>query len=668
LDAVAQTAPSVEIPDGTHVLRWSAESVAGKTATGTVTVCVDATPPVIHVSGNLGALPFPATRVEATDGSGVSAVRASLVAADGTAWPLAMHRASGDAWEAAVPPVGEGSYTLRASAVDGHGLASGTIDVARFLLLQHVPSPVVTVPASAAVGASDDIILRWAFPSPWPVGLSASIQVDDDAPVTLGDEATIHTEGAHWVRIVPRDGIGNVGEPILVRVLVDRSAPTLADGLGRLAYLPGESFTRSFTLDAGVSAQSLRIAVDGHDQGPGPARIVGAGVHTLSVTTSDAAGNLGGPFNTTVVLDAQGPIVEVGDLLVATPEGEVRYVATDDLSPISSVEARIVRADGVDQILTAADGIARFTALTSGHHRIEVRATDAAGNVGAWSPANLTVDLDGPALRLSGAPSIANAPFDVTLTAGDDTPLASATLEIRTLVGTTTLRDDAAPFEFRVPVEKGAVTLVASGTDASGRSSTIGPFRVDVDLDPPTIEIFGVEPGATVTKAVHLDASAIDRRSTATLDVRECIADALPPPAPVASAPASHPAEAAASTTADGIFLTAPGLVGIRYTGADGVVRERTDGLVPTDAARAGAAEVTVLWADGSTTRQSIALPAPLESASVAPDAPAEHASAGDAVGAQEGSFWSHLSIPLMVLAAVVVLAFVAMLVFAGRT
>ncbi|WP_171496433.1 Ig-like domain-containing protein, partial [Acinetobacter seifertii] len=118
------------------------------------------------------------------------------------------------------------------------------------------------------------------------------------------------------------------------------------------------------------------------------------GPHTITVTATDPAGNVG-TTNAVVTVDTTAPVVALNDVLSNDSTPALTGTVTD---PTATV---VVTVDGVnypatnngDGTWTLADNT--LPTLTDGPHTITVTATDPAGNVGTTN-AVVTVDTTAP--------------------------------------------------------------------------------------------------------------------------------------------------------------------------------------------------------------------------------------------------------------------------------
>jgi Bacterial Ig-like domain len=116
------------------------------------------------------------------------------------------------------------------------------------------------------------------------------------------------------------------------------------------------------------------------------------------VRASDAAGNTGGAASRTITVDATAPQTTI-DSGPAGPTSDSTPTFAFSSEPGASFQCR------VDGGVFAACGSPHTTAaLGDGAHTFEVRASDAAGNVGSAASRTITVDTVAPQTTITAAP------------------------------------------------------------------------------------------------------------------------------------------------------------------------------------------------------------------------------------------------------------------------
>lgn len=318
--------PTADLAFGTHVVTWHAADGAGNIRDGEWSFqVVDQAPPVISdqapADGWSGELRQPPIGFTLTDaGSGVDP--ASLrVALDGLDMTAAGDFSGGRFTLTPPAPLGFAAHTLRVLASDRSGNVMPPV-VWRFTVADSTP-PVLSDPRPDPNSAGSDRTpaISFAAEDGDGSGVDAGSLVvtidglDISAAGSLAGGRFTYTPssplgfGVHTVSAQVSDRAGNTSAPRSWSFTVrDETPPVVA---GRQPA-PGITVAGAATIafdasDAGtgVDASTLHVLVDGSDvvgwgafsgghfsYSPGN---LGAGVHTISVSVADAAGNQAGP-------------------------------------------------------------------------------------------------------------------------------------------------------------------------------------------------------------------------------------------------------------------------------------------------------------------------------------------------------------------------------------
>lgn len=358
------------------------------------------------------------------------------------------------------------------------------------------------------------------------------------------------TDGSHNLTIITTDAAGNVSTATTFNAVIDTAAPVvpaitlvvddqtqvgvdnpLTNGQLTKDTQPAISGTSEanaiITIKDGTTVLGTTTASPTGDWSftPDSGHALGQGSHSLTVTATDAAGNISNPSSAfTVVVDSVAPTAplivtvtdntapNIGPITSGQPTNETRPAITGSGEVGSTI--KIYDGSNPTPLGTAtvgAGGTWSFTpptALSSGSHNLTVTATDAAGNVSAPSAIfNVVVDLAAP-----GTPAITNIADDVgtekgDLTSGqstDDTlPLISGTAENGasvkiydngTLIGTVNASATDGTWNFTPPVgsplTNGNHAFTVTATDSAGNvSSPSNTFNIVVDTAAPTAPI-----------------------------------------------------------------------------------------------------------------------------------------------------------------------------------
>ncbi|PJF03322.1 hypothetical protein CVD06_12815, partial [Acinetobacter seifertii] len=300
-----------------------------------------------------------------------------------------------------------------------------------------------------------------------------------DGTWTLADNTLpALTDGPHTVTVTATDPAGNVGTGSAV-LTVDTTAPVVV-----LNDVLSNDSTPALTGTVTDPTATVVVTVDGvnypaTNNGDGTwtladntLPVLTDGPHTVTVTATDPAGNVG-TTNAVVTVDTTAPVVALNDVLSNDSTPALIGTVTD---PTATV---VVTVDGVnypatnngDGTWTLADNT--LPALTDGPHTITVTATDPAGNVGTTN-AVVTVDTIAP-----DAPVIdpINASNPVTGTAEPD-----STVTINFPDGTTATVVAGPDGKWTVPNPGDLTdgqTVTATATDPAGNPSLPGSAVVD---------------------------------------------------------------------------------------------------------------------------------------------------------------------------------------------
>ncbi|MFV0262383.1 MAG: BapA/Bap/LapF family large adhesin [Kluyvera sp.] len=333
-------------------------------------------------------------------------------------------------------------------------------------------------------------------------------------------------EGAHSVTFTVDNGSGpsapsqpfvltvdtTVPDPVTNLVFVDDRAPVVGqltngsmtnDGTPIISGSaePGATVT---LYDGAQVLGSVKVGSDGQ-WGFTPVTPLGDGVHTITATVTDAAGNVSAPspeFVLGVDTRAPGPVT----LFIAT-DNEAPNVgtivsgeATNDNTPIFSGKAdpgvQVIIYDGDREIArTTADlngnwGLELTTPLADGSHSLSAVAVDGAGNTSAPTAAvEITVDTLAPntvaGLTVTDNVGAVQGPLDNPSQTDDTTPTFSGTAEPGTtvsiydngeLLGTALVGSDKAwTFTPDAPLSAGPHSIITQVTDAAGNASAFTP-------------------------------------------------------------------------------------------------------------------------------------------------------------------------------------------------
>ena len=219
---------------------------------------------------------------------------------------------------------------------------------------------------------------------------AAELRIDNGSwqPVSRGSDGRFArsvdglAEGTHSLLLRARDSWGNESSSAPIAFQVDATAPQIQiDGIAEGALTNAVVQVAVQIADAHLDATQTRISLDGQDYLPGTP-IASDGEHVIAVRAQDLAGNLA-QATRRFRIDRTPPTLQV----LQPADGSVVADSSIDVVTHSEAAARVRLSVGSHSAELDADagGNASFAAvpLVEGDNRIELQATDRAGNASA---------------------------------------------------------------------------------------------------------------------------------------------------------------------------------------------------------------------------------------------------------------------------------------------
>ena len=323
--------------------------------------------PVITGTGNAG------DTVTLSDEGGV--LGTGTVALDGT-------------WSITTSTLAEGSHTLTATATDSGGGVSAASDP--LLLTIDTTAPVVTAELAHDTGTPGDRITSDPMVSgTGSPNATITISVDGAPPISVVADAggvwsftPTLADGVHTLTASETDAAGNTGSALPVTFTLDTTAPPAPSGLTLLSPQSdsgvlgdnltnvtrpiitgtGEAGATVMLFDGGVfTGQSTIVAPSG---GWILSPLLGPGVHVLTATEIDDAGNLSAPSaGLTLTIDTSAPQTAPVSASFAFDGGPrpIGIAAPDGVdNPSGSLVIKVASLPG-NGTITLADGVTLVT-------------------------------------------------------------------------------------------------------------------------------------------------------------------------------------------------------------------------------------------------------------------------------------------------------------------
>ncbi|WP_375592366.1 BapA/Bap/LapF family large adhesin [Acinetobacter baumannii] len=375
--------------DGDTVTATATDPAGNTSLPGTGTVSADITAPVVALDDVLTNDSTPALTGTVNDPTATVVVNV-----DGVDYP-AVNNGDGT-WTLAdntLPTLADGPHTITVTATDAAGNVGN--DTAVVTIDTVAPNAPVLDPINATDPVSGQAEPGSTVTVTYPDGTTATVVAGTDGSWSVPNPGNL-VDG-DTVTATATDPAGNTSLPGTGTVSADITAPVVA-----LDDVLTNDSTPALTGTVNDPTATVVVNVDGIDypavnNGDGTWTLadntlptLADGPHTITVTATDAAGNVGND-TAVVTIDTSLPVVSLDDLTTndTTP---ALTGAIDD--PTATV---VVNVDGIDYPATN-NGDGTWTladntlpALIDGPHTVTVTATDPAGNT-ATDTATLTID------------------------------------------------------------------------------------------------------------------------------------------------------------------------------------------------------------------------------------------------------------------------------------
>jgi Bacterial Ig-like domain len=254
-------------------------------------------------------------------------------------------------------------------------------------------------------------------------GLECKLDLGEWAACASPHNLSGLADGRHTLQVRATDAAGNLGAAASYSWTVDTVAPVTT--IDKRPSDPTNSTSASFEFFASESA-GLECKLDAgawlactSPQGYGP---LGDGVHTFQVRATDTAGNLGAPASYSWTVDTVAPTATIGSR-PSDPSKSASASFTLSADEPAGLECKLDLGEWA-----ACASPHNLSGLADGRHTLQVRATDAAGNLGAAASYSWTVDAGEPETVLGDRPPATTTSTSATFTFTSE---AGATFECK---------------------------------------------------------------------------------------------------------------------------------------------------------------------------------------------------------------------------------------------
>ncbi|CDZ76026.1 Exoglucanase B precursor [Legionella massiliensis] len=533
------------LADGSYTVTVTAIDPAGNVGTAintlTVNTAAPSAPMIVAVTDNVAPVIGPilaggSTNDQTPTVTGAAAAGSTISVYDGGTLLGTTTANSSGSWSFTPASLPAGSHSITVTATDGLGNVSAP--TAPFAFTVDVTSPAVTVDGlltndstPALTGTVDD-------PSAIVIvtvnGINYPATNNGNGTWTLADNTVpALADGSYTIAVSATDAAGNTGNATNT-LTIDTTAPAapiISSVTDNVSPITGSIAVGGTTNDsaptlAGTAEPNATIKVfdgstllgtttaDGSGNWTFTPSPLFDGVHSLSVTATDAIGNVSAPttfgFTVDTIAPATPVIASITDNVAPVTGAISAGGSTNDTTPTLTGTAEagttISIFDGGIQIgSTTANGLGAWsftpsTPLSNGAHSLTVTATDTAGNVSTPTAAfSFTVDTVTPVVPVLTSVTDDVAPITGAILAGgttnDSRPTLTGTAEAGTTISIldgstllgTTIVDGSGNWSFTPnPLFDGTHSLTATATDAAGNVSIpTAAFNFTVDTVAP---------------------------------------------------------------------------------------------------------------------------------------------------------------------------------------
>ena len=521
------TVDAATLMDGTYTFEATATDSAGNTSVVSHTVTIDTADPSVTLltPANNSSTNDTTPTVSGTAEIGVT-VTVEISDAQGNVVETQTPAVDGSGnWTFDASALADGDYTVSATATDaaGNNATAGpngfSVDTADPVFTFDTPADNAvtndaTPTVSGTVEAGSNVDVRILDSNGNEVQSLATLP-DLLNPGSWTTDTLPLADGTYTFVATARDAAGN-SSTISHTVTIDTNAPAVAitdpaDNSSTNDNTPtvsgtaevGAAVTVTITDNNGNVVETQNPTVDGSGNWTFDASALADGDYTITATATDAAGNNGMATGVTFTVDTTAPTTAITTPADNSTTGDGTPTISGTVSePGAAVTVTITDNNGnvVETQTPAVDGSGNWTfdasALGNGDYTITASATDDAGNTGADSTSNFTVDATAPSVSITAPADNANLSDTTPTVSGNvSEPGATVTVTITDSNGNivetqTPVVDANGDWSFdAAQLAEGTYTAEATAVDNGGNTSTPANVTFTVDTSAPSVTL-----------------------------------------------------------------------------------------------------------------------------------------------------------------------------------
>jgi len=506
LDGANVTLPLTITAEKAHKLTAVVTDKVHKTTTVSADFVIDKTPPSVDVQESGSTL---------ADGRYFNRkVTPVIVVTDSTATTVAA-TLDGQPFTSGTDVTAEGSHTIAGTVTDA---ANHKVDIGPVHFVIDTTKPVGVFKEGDADFPDGKSLNR---------DVTARVAVTDASPVTTTilldgspyvENTPITTEQSHTLSATLLDKAGNSNTVPPVTFRIDRTPPVVTLLANGSAFPADYVFGRDIAADVRVddaSTTTTKGTLDG-TQITFPYTITAEGPHTISATSTDAAGLTTNTPTIHFTLDKTPPsvvVLENGAEAVPNKVWGVDVTVTFTIAQGASQRTAYPTLDGnpyVAGTLITAEGV----------HTIAGEVKTAAGLSSPIPATVFTIDKTKPVVKLLNRDK--DFPASGFYFNSDVVPVVDCTDNLTHCTVKLLLNGTEVPNNAPITAE-GVYTLAVSGTDEAGNKTELDPVTFTIDKTPPTMTITSHTDGQIVTEPQAVIAGASD--DAVTVNVNGVVSD-----------------------------------------------------------------------------------------------------------------------------------------------